>query len=337
MINKPLVCICIPNYNNEKTISETLDSLLNQTYKNIVIKIFDNASTDNGMIILKSYQAKYDNIHVFQNEANIGGEANFTRCIENMGGEFGAIFHADDLYDSTMVEIQVNYLLANDISAVFVRAKLINEHSKNIGEQFFPSELTKEKYYEFDFENLFPLILKYDNFLITPSVMARVDIYQNQIKAWSGEKFKTSSDLDVWLKFSEIKKVGLITDKLISYRMSPASYSYRIKYNRFERRDMFLVIDYYLENYKNKSFNLPDYEFLKFKDQLLIVNNLILNDKTVDTKMIQLLNTSVLQKVFLDKQKFKIYCFAIIIKLLIYLNLKQAASRLIKFIYKIPY
>ena len=40
MNNQPLVCICIPNYNNEKTISETLDSLVNQTYKNIIIKIF---------------------------------------------------------------------------------------------------------------------------------------------------------------------------------------------------------------------------------------------------------------------------------------------------------
>ncbi len=39
MNETPLVCICIPNYNNEKTIAETLDSLINQTYKNIRIKI----------------------------------------------------------------------------------------------------------------------------------------------------------------------------------------------------------------------------------------------------------------------------------------------------------
>ena len=51
MNNQPLVCICIPNYNNEKTISETLDSLVNQTYKNIIIK--NTLSTMQAAILLR--------------------------------------------------------------------------------------------------------------------------------------------------------------------------------------------------------------------------------------------------------------------------------------------
>lgn len=46
------------------------------------------------------------NIQIFQNETNIGGEANFTKCIQNLEGEFGA----DDLYTSTMVAEQVQFL-----------------------------------------------------------------------------------------------------------------------------------------------------------------------------------------------------------------------------------
>lgn len=64
-IQQPLVCICIPNYNNEKTIAETLDSLLNQTYKNIIIKVFDNASIDKSRQIIEMYASRYPNIHVF--------------------------------------------------------------------------------------------------------------------------------------------------------------------------------------------------------------------------------------------------------------------------------
>ncbi|MBT4732798.1 glycosyltransferase family 2 protein, partial [Candidatus Woesearchaeota archaeon] len=223
MINQPLVSICIPHFNNKNTISQTLDSLLSQTYQNIVIKVFDNVSDDGSWEIVKEYAEKYSNIRAFQNSENIGGEANFTECIQGLEGKYGAIYHADDLYHPLIVETQVKYLLENDISAVFVRANIIDDRSENIGEQFFPNEIKENDYYQLDFEKLFSLILKYDNFLITPSVMARVDLYQQQVKSWNGKEFKTSADLDVWLRFSLIKDVGIITKKLISYRLSKSS------------------------------------------------------------------------------------------------------------------
>lgn len=332
MNNQLLVCICIPNYNNEKTIAQTLDSLLNQTYQNMIIKIFDNASTDDSMKILREYEAKYPHIQVFQNETNIGGEANFTKCIENMEGEYSAIYHADDLYHSTMLEIQIKYLIQHEISAVFVRANLIDENSKLIGEQYFPDELKDKVYHQFDFEQLFSLILKYDNFLITPSVMAKTDIYKNQIQSWNGDKFKTSADLDVWLRFSEIKDIGLITDKLISYRMSTASFSFRTKFNRFVTRDMFLVIDYYLDKYHNFKFSKSDYKFLKFKDNILVTTNKILHNKLINLRDIVLLDFQIISKIFFSKQKLKIYIYAIIIKVFLLLNLKKT---LLKFIRKV--
>mgnify|MGYP003978450967 FL=1 len=84
MINQPLVSICIPHFNNKNTISQTLDSLLSQTYQNIVIKVFDNVSDDGSWEIVKEYAEKYSNIRAFQNSENIGGEANFTECIQGL-------------------------------------------------------------------------------------------------------------------------------------------------------------------------------------------------------------------------------------------------------------
>ena len=131
MSSNPLVCICIPNYNNEKTIAETLDSLIAQTYDNIIIKVFDNASTDSSIEILNEYSRKHHNIHVYKNEKNIGGEANFTKCIENMEGEYSAIFHSDDVYFSTIIEEQVALLHDNkDIVAVSTNALRLNGDSK---------------------------------------------------------------------------------------------------------------------------------------------------------------------------------------------------------------
>jgi len=326
----PKVCICIPHYNNEKTISETLDSLVNQTYKNIVIKIFDNASTDDSMKILKEYEDKYPNIKIFQNEVNIGGEANFTKCIENLEGDYGAIYHADDIYESTIVETQVKYLTSYDISAVFVRAGLIDDCSKNIGEQFFPEEFINKAYIQFDFKRLFSAILKYDNFLITPSVMARVDIYREKIKHWNGEKFKTSADLDVWLRFAEIQDIGIITDKLISYRVSSASFTFRTKFSRYKLRDMFLVLDSYLERYNQDAFRLDDYEFLKFKDSLLIVSNKILNDIQVKNSEIKLRKEVIKLLFTLDKSRSKVVLFALMLKALLMCNCRKIQKKFIQ-------
>lgn len=333
-MDNQLVCICIPNYNNETTISDTLDSILNQTYNNIKIKIFDNMSTDKSLQILNEYAKRYSNIEVFQNEKNLGGEGNFSKCIEGLEGNFGAIYHADDIYHPKMVETQVNYLSKNDISAVFVRANLIDDNSNNIGEQFFPDELKSKPYHQFDFQQLFSLILKYDNFLITPSVMAKTEIYTDQIKSWNGRKFKTSADLDVWLRFSEIKDIGIITDKLISYRMSVASFSYRTKFSRLFPRDMFLVIDYYLDKYKDLNFNMGNYEYLQFKDNIIVVGNKLINNQDIKSKEI-IIKTSILKKIYNNNKKAQIFIYALLLKCCLFFKINKMALYLVKKVNKI--
>jgi hypothetical protein len=53
-----LVCICIPTYNSEKTIKNTVLSILDQSYKNIIVKIVDNASNDKTLNLISSIKDK---------------------------------------------------------------------------------------------------------------------------------------------------------------------------------------------------------------------------------------------------------------------------------------
>jgi len=92
--NQPLVSICIPTYNAKKTVVQTVQSILNQTYKNLEIIIVDNASTDNTLDLLQKF--KDPRIKIYKNIKNIGAEKNFSRCIELAKGKYIAIFHADD-------------------------------------------------------------------------------------------------------------------------------------------------------------------------------------------------------------------------------------------------
>ena len=72
----PLVSICIPSFNNEKSISYTIDSILNQTYENIEIILIDNCSTDNTFNVMQKYLDK--NIKIYKNDENIGVVGNCT-------------------------------------------------------------------------------------------------------------------------------------------------------------------------------------------------------------------------------------------------------------------
>lgn len=282
--NNPLVCICIPNYNNESTLPETLDSLVNQTYKNIIIKVFDNASTDKSIDVLKVYEDKYSNIQVIQNEINIGGEANFTKCFDNADGKYTAVFHSDDVYDLKIVEKQVDFLENNiNCSAVATHSIFIDENSNIIGEHFIPPEIKDSAFHIFNFIDFFKISLKYGNIITCPSVMSKTELIMNTIQNWNFEEFKTSADFDVWLRLSKEGSLGFINEALVKYRMSNASYSY--VNNRLATRmfDMFLVFEKYLSDSNvNKYLSKKDYNnyYFQYNKSSLSVNiNRYLLDK----------------------------------------------------------
>jgi len=100
----PLVSVCIPAYNAEKYIAEALDSVLNQTYKNIEIIVCNDGSKDNTAIILEGYFAK--GVKVIQQE-NKGQCAAANAAFYASHGEFIKFFDADDILSPNFIELQV--------------------------------------------------------------------------------------------------------------------------------------------------------------------------------------------------------------------------------------
>lgn len=239
----PLVTICIPTFNAESTIQETLVSILNQSYKNICIHVVDNASEDNTLAIVESLADARINIH--RHSINVGGEGNFNRCIQLGSGKYTAIFHADDIYDSDIVSKQVAFLESNpNAAAVFTEAYKIDEAGNIFGSIRFPSELISSEFL-YDFPILFKAVLKHSNFFVCPSAMVHTAVYQDEIEKWRGNMFRSSADLDVWLRISQLHKIGLIAHPLMRYRISKGQFSNQLR-QRTQRADLFLVLDYYL-------------------------------------------------------------------------------------------
>lgn len=91
------ISVIIAAYNAERHIGDCLDSILNQTYKNIEVWVCDDASTDNTLAILQKYAAEDKRIHVLHNSKNMYAGFSRNRCLEKCSGEYIAIQDADDV------------------------------------------------------------------------------------------------------------------------------------------------------------------------------------------------------------------------------------------------
>ena len=285
MVNeRPFVSICVPTYNAEETIRETLFSIIHQTYPNLEILIVDNFSTDRTLEIVSQFQDVRIVIH--RNAKNIGGEENFTRCMNLARGQYTAIYHADDVYAPIMVEKQVAYLEKHPASgAVFTNATYIDEKSRVIGRNKAPKAFMSMTCGEclYDFQTILKTILRHSNFLICPSAMVRTCIYQQEIVVWRHDLFGSSADLDVWLRILNHHFIGILPERLMQYRMSVRQGSYALIRMRTERADLFRVIDYYLEKKEVKetlsSYDYRNYASLNRTDRVMRAMNLMLSRK----------------------------------------------------------
>ncbi len=130
---EPLVSIIIASYNSKDTIKYCLDSLLNQTYKNIEIIVCDDNSIDGSFRILKEYEKAYPQIKVLHNEENLKVAATRNRCIDEARGTYIAIQDADDMSDLTRIEQQVAFLEEHpEISFASSQALLFSDNPNRI-------------------------------------------------------------------------------------------------------------------------------------------------------------------------------------------------------------
>jgi glycosyltransferase involved in cell wall biosynthesis len=268
----PLVTICIPVYNGEKTIERTLNSLINQSYKNIEIIVVDNLSTDSTQKIVEKSQDP--RVRFIQNGIHFEtGEDNWNTCFRYANGEYMALFHADDVYEPDIIFQQIKMFSHNpQIVAVFTEGNIINIDDEIIGELIIPKNL--RRYQVFDFRTVFISILENNNFLICPTAMVKTRLYK-KLSPFLYEQFKSASDVDMWLRILENGPIAIIQKKLINYRYSDTQGSTVLNQNRTTPADVYKVIESHLLkiNFKIPKISYYNYIFLKFSDYLYCAYN----------------------------------------------------------------
>lgn len=111
------ISVIIPIYNSEKFFAEALDSLINQTYKNLEIICINDGSTDNSLKLIKDYMAKDNRIKLID-KPNSGYGATVNKGIEEATGEYIAIFEPDDILEPNIYETLYKEIKENDLNVV---------------------------------------------------------------------------------------------------------------------------------------------------------------------------------------------------------------------------
>jgi len=227
---KPLVSICIPVYNSEDTIRETLETALAQDYENYEVVIVDNASTDQTVACINEFSDA--RIHLYQNETNLGMVGNWNKILEYAKGDFLHFLCADDLCISKKMDM----MLANDDMNFVTSATLvINEDGQRVlerhmhrGDAVFDGKTLAKK--SFHRKNMFG----------EPSSAL---IRTKRIKEVGG--FATTmcygTDWEMWLRIAAQGTVGYIDDVLSKYRVSTSNETSSLKLRRILDDDKAMV------------------------------------------------------------------------------------------------
>lgn len=202
-----LVSIIMPSYNTGQYIAESINSVLNQTYKNWELVIVDDCSTDDTDVVVSSFGD--DRIKYFKNDKNIGAAVSRNKALREAKGKWIAFLDSDDLWLPEKLEKQIKFMVENDYHFSYTKYEEIDENSVSIGVVVSgPKRITETGMYNYCWPGC--LTVMYDAEYV--GLIQIVDIKKN-------------NDYAMWLKVCKKADCYLINENLAKYRKRNGSIS----------------------------------------------------------------------------------------------------------------
>ncbi len=220
-MTEPLISVCIPVFNGETFIAQTIQSVLKQTCPDYELLIVDNHSTDDTLKIIHSFQDA--RIRVVENDANIGFEGNWNKCLDLAKGHFIKMLPADDLIYPECLAKQAEILRDDkhqDVSIVSCGRYIIGAADQTLMIRRFNSRTVKIT----GPRAIRRIILSGTNPIGEPGAV----LFRRELIAKTG-KFDTrifyTVDLDLWCRLLLFGSLYAMADVLCGFRVSPQSAS----------------------------------------------------------------------------------------------------------------
>ena len=133
MQSSPLVSVIMPAYNSESHISESIESVLSQTYSNWELLITDDLSSDKTREIVKQFCINDKRIKLFINAENGGAGVARNYSIEQAQGRYIAFLDSDDIWHKDKLSKQINFMEENGVGLSYTAyQKIENNELKGI-------------------------------------------------------------------------------------------------------------------------------------------------------------------------------------------------------------
>ena len=207
--SKPKVSVIVTYYKKKAYILKTVNSIFNQTYKNIeLIFVYDDNNKkdlDYIKIILKKFKKK----KLIINKKNLGVAKSRNKALKYCKGSFIAFIDADDLWKKIKLEFQINYMLKNNVNFSCTSFDVIDEKDKIIRSRKVPKNAS------------YKILIK-SNFIGLSTVICKNDIY-SKLKF---PNLNTQEDFALWLSILRSGvKLNTIRKNLSSWRKTQNSLS----------------------------------------------------------------------------------------------------------------
>ncbi len=268
----PLVSICIPTYNGEKYLEETLHSIELQTYKNIEVIISDDQSKDSTLTICEKFKREKNiPVHIYSHQPG-GIGANWNYCIERSNGEYIKFLFQDDVMEPDCIAVMLDYLQKNNVQIVVSKRKIIDQNSDEVttgkwfedyGDLQIPAGLYYEDFYKFTKHSF--KALDFNRYIIHNIIGEPiVSLFSRKIFKKVG-KFDESLiqilDYIFYLKVLKKYSIGMINKKLVSFRIHNEQTSAANQKNNVEEYKY--IGKFFIFNFR-KNIDVQHFKFLVY-------------------------------------------------------------------------
>jgi glycosyltransferase involved in cell wall biosynthesis len=176
MLNKPLVSIITPTYNNEKYINQCIESIRRQSYPHFELLVIDDASTDKTPELIEKLAAEDQRIKLIRHEETWGINRltdTYNQALDSAKGELIGIVEGDDFWPEDKLEKQIKGFENKDIVLSWGRAAFTDEQGKVLG--FRPINKGKGSVFSNNPRGIILKELLYRNIIPAVSVLIRKD------------------------------------------------------------------------------------------------------------------------------------------------------------------
>ena len=265
-MENPKISVIMSVYNGGEFIRETIESVLNQTYKNFEFLITDNASTDDTVEIIKSYRDS--RIKLFVNEENKGYVWNLNQMIKIARGEYIAKQDADDISLPKRFELQVKFLDANQDIAVCGTYARIFGHKKGR----MRGELS---------DNKIRTGMLFENQMVNSSTMIKKSILESE-NYFFDVSYLPTEDYKFWCEIQKKYKIENIPYYLVKYRTHNNNYGSQKK--ELQQKNIMRVQNEMFKYYFNSNQDIKELFSIKKIQVYKNLLNAIKNNNSFDEK-----------------------------------------------------